>query len=35
MSRPDVERRRLVAELRAEGKTLAEIGEVMGVTRPP
>jgi hypothetical protein len=33
MSRPDVERRRLAAELRAEGKTLAEIGEVMGVTR--
>jgi hypothetical protein len=33
MSRPDAERRRLVAELRAEGRTLAEIGEVLGVTR--
>jgi hypothetical protein len=33
MSRPDAERRRLVANLRAEGHTLAEIGEVMGVTR--
>jgi predicted transcriptional regulator len=33
MSRPDAERRRLVAEMRAEGRTLAEIGEVMGVTR--